>query len=643
MGNLSQYRQAQEDILRGRVKVQVVGEDQGGGVVTGEGVEIAPGARVEGPVLIGGGCRIATGAVVGPFTVLGPYTRVEEGATIKRSILWDNVYAGAGAGLRGAVVCSRASLQRRAQVYEGAVIGDGSQVDAGAEVRPEVKVWPEKCLGRETVVHESLIWGRGLARPLFAGSQVTGYLYGDITPFQVTRLGMAYGSSFPAGATVGLSTFAGGAGEMLYKSLAAGLMAAGVRVADLGSLLTPMHRFAIRFLGLDGGCHIKRDAAEGDKVRLHLVNDRGHDLNPGAIRKIENLYWREDGRQVQEARASLSFPALREAYRDWLVASLSDDGLKKKPLRIALGGQGQVAEVAGEVLQATGATVIRLDLDPTKTWQQVQDDLPYFAAEVRRHGADLGAALDPNGEELILFTGEGRRVDPALQMALMARVYLESNHGASLVLPVTAPRVVERIAINLGGRVERVKSHPGIHQEAMARADEETQAGRRQPASIAAVTTPVSGGTNAGRQPSQVDASRENYQGPAVLGQQHLQMDALAALLHLMDWLARREESLDHAAAELPEIYIASRTVPCPWEAKGRVMRTLISEEPADQVELLDGVQVRRGKGWSLVLPDGETPHYHIYSEAFSQEAAEELAGFYEKRLKDLITREKRN
>ena len=638
IGNLNQYRQAQEDILRGRVKVRVVGEDHGGGVVTGEGVEIAPGARVEGPVLIGGGCRIATGAVVGPFTVLGPYTRVEEGATIKRSILWDNVYIGAGAGLRGAVVCSRAALQHHAQVYEGAVIGDGSQVDAGAEVRPDVKVWPEKCLGRETVVHESLIWGRGLARPLFAGSQVPGYLYGDITPFQVTRLGMAYGASFPAGATVGLSTFPGGAGEMLYKAMAAGLMAAGVKVADLGFLLTPMHRFAVRSLGLDGGCHIKQDAAERDKVRLHLVNARGHDLAPGALRKIENLYWREDGRQVQEIPASLPFPALREAYRDWLVSTLGNGGLKERPLRLALGGLGQVAEVAGEVLQAAGAVVIRLDLDPTKTWQQVQDDLPYFAAEVRYYGADLGAALDPNGEELILFTGAGRRVDPARQLVLLARVFLETHRGASLVLPVTAPRVVEQIAGGLSGRVERVKSHPGIHQEAMDRVDEEIQAGRWQLESITAAIPPAPGETNAGREQSQVDAGRKGYRG---LGQQHLQLDALAALLHLMDWLARREESLDRAVADLPPVFTASRTVPCPWEAKGRVMRTLISEEPADRVELLDGVQVCHGKGWSLVLPDGETPHYHIYSEAFSQEAAEELAGFYEQRLKDLITREK--
>ncbi|MBC7325878.1 MAG: nucleotidyltransferase, partial [Moorella sp. (in: Bacteria)] len=599
IGNLRQYRQAQEDILSGKVKVRVVGEDRGNGVVAGEGVEIDPAARIEGPVLIGSPCYIGPGAVVGPFTVLGPYTRVEKGASVKRSILWDNVYVGEGASLRGAVVCSRVGLQQQVRIFEGAVIGDGSQVDAGAEVRPEVKVWPDKCLGRETVAHESLIWGQGAARPLFVGSQAPGYLHGDLTPFQVTRLGLAYGASFKPGEMVGLSTFNSGFGEMLFKAMAAGLMAAGVKVADLGRLPTPVHRFAVRSLRLSGGCHIKRDAFNREKVWLHLVNERGHDLPPAAVRQIENLYWREDGRQVKAVEASTYFPALKETYREWLVSTLGEGGLKGRPVRVALGCQGEVAALASEVLQRAGADVVRLDFDPAKSWGAIQEDLPFFAAEIRRYNAGLGAAIDPNAEELILFTGEGRRLTPARQQALLARIYLEANRGASLVLPVTASRAAELVAEGLGGSVKRVKSHPGLHQAALAGVDGETAP-----------------------------------------DQQHLQLDAIAALLYVVDWLARREEDLDAAVAALPGIHTATRIVPCPWEAKGRVMRTLISGEPDDRVELLDGVQVRHTHGWSLVLPDGETPHYRIYSEAFSQETAEELAGFYERRIRELVARE---
>ncbi|WP_338833081.1 UTP--glucose-1-phosphate uridylyltransferase [Moorella humiferrea] len=600
IGNLTQYRQAQEDILRGKVKVRVVGEDRGGGVVTGEGVEIDPRARIEGPVLLGSYCRIGPGAAVGPFTILGPYTWVEDGASVKRSILWDNVYVGEGSILRGAVICSRTSLQRQVRIYEGAVIGDGSRLDTGVEVRPEVKIWPEKVLSRDTVVHESLIWGQGTGRPLFVGSRSPGYLQGGLTPFQITRMGLAYGATFKPGAMVGLSTFAGGVGEMLFKAMAAGLMAAGVRVADLGRLPTPIHRYAVRSLRLAGGCHIKQDAAARDKIWLHLVNERGHDLAPGAVRKIENLYWREDGRQVKDIQASTYFPAIQESYCEWLLTTLGEDGIKKRPLRLALGCQGDIAALAATVLQRAGAEVIRLDFDPAKDWRAIQDDLPFFAAEMGRYGAEMGAALDQNGEVLILFTGEGRPLTTSQQQALLARIYLEANREARLVLPVTASHAVELVAERLGGKVERVKSHPGIHHEAMARVD-----------------------------------------GDGYPTQEHLQLDALAALLYTLDWLARRDESLAEAVAALPVVHTVSRSVPCPWEAKGRVMRTLIGEVPAEKVQLLDGIQIYHKDGWSLVFPDGEEPRYRIYSEAFSQETAEELAAFYERRLKELIGREK--
>lgn len=597
IGNLSQYRQAQEDILYGRVKAKINGIERGSGIVAAEGAHIDPEARIEGPVLIGAYCHVGPGAVLGPGTVLGPYTRVEERASLKRTIVWDNVHIGPGASLRGVVVCSGSSINKQVQIFEDAVIGDDCQVEAGAEVRQEVKVWPQKCLGQETVVKESLIWGQGTGRPLFAGSQVPGYLNSGLTPFQVTRLGLAWGTSFQPGVMAGLSTFSGGAGELLYKAMAVGLMAAGVKVAALGRLLTPVHRFAVRSLNLAGGGHIKQDAGETGRVRLHLVNNRGHDLSPMAVRKIENLYWREDGRRSGEILASTPFPDIGAAYKDWLLSTTRQDGLNRHSLKIALGSQGLAADLAGEVLQQAGGEVIRLDFDAGKGWRRnIQEGIPYFTTEIRRYGADLGAVIDPNGEELMLFNSSGHQATTPQQTALLAQIYLETNQGGSLVLPVTAAQAVELVANRLGGRVERVKNHPGIHQEGMHRVD-----------------------------------------GQVLLGQQHLQLDALAALLHIMDWLAQRRLELEQALADLPTVYTATRTVPCSWEAKGKVMRTLINEEPADRVELLDGVQVRGDEGWILVLPDGETPYYRIYSEAFSQEAAEELAVFYERRLQELI------
>jgi NDP-sugar pyrophosphorylase family protein len=63
-----------------------------GRVLVGEGCDLDPGSRLDGPLVIGGGCRIGSAAQV-KESVLLPGSRVAEGALV----------AGAIYGQRGAV------------------------------------------------------------------------------------------------------------------------------------------------------------------------------------------------------------------------------------------------------------------------------------------------------------------------------------------------------------------------------------------------------------------------------------------------------------------------------------------------------------------------------------------------------------
>ncbi|MGB9860054.1 MAG: sugar phosphate nucleotidyltransferase, partial [Moorellaceae bacterium] len=110
IGHVGQYIQAHQDILTGKVKIKVVGEDKGQGVVVGEGVEIDPTAEIRGPVLLGGFCRIEAGAILGPYTVLGPYCRVGRGARVERAVLWDKVTVGAQSIVEGGILLTHVAL-----------------------------------------------------------------------------------------------------------------------------------------------------------------------------------------------------------------------------------------------------------------------------------------------------------------------------------------------------------------------------------------------------------------------------------------------------------------------------------------------------------------------------------------------------
>ena len=70
IGNLDQYRQANEDALDGRVQLNVPGIRLRGNVWIGEGVDLDDLDAVHGPAFIGNYCRIAPEATVGEYSVL---------------------------------------------------------------------------------------------------------------------------------------------------------------------------------------------------------------------------------------------------------------------------------------------------------------------------------------------------------------------------------------------------------------------------------------------------------------------------------------------------------------------------------------------------------------------------------------------
>jgi len=126
VGHLEQYRTAHHDALNGRVKIRFPCPETRRYVWMGDGVEVDPSAEIGYPVVIGPNSRIAAGAKVLEDSVLGAGCVVEEGAVVRRSILWD-----------GAVVMKETMLDR-------CVVGAGCQVHSNAAVFEGIIVSPTR-------------------------------------------------------------------------------------------------------------------------------------------------------------------------------------------------------------------------------------------------------------------------------------------------------------------------------------------------------------------------------------------------------------------------------------------------------------------------------------------------------------------
>lgn len=135
IGTADSYRQAQIDLLAGRVRTPLAPA----GTPRGEcwispGARIDPGAELDGPCVVGSDVALARGAHVRPWSVVGARGRIGEGASVERAMLWEDVTVGAGATLKDCIVANQVKIGAHASLAAGVVLEQGATVPAGARL-----------------------------------------------------------------------------------------------------------------------------------------------------------------------------------------------------------------------------------------------------------------------------------------------------------------------------------------------------------------------------------------------------------------------------------------------------------------------------------------------------------------------------
>ncbi len=129
IGSPAAYREAQLDLLRGRVATPVTPAGaRRHGCWIGAGARIDPGVVLEPPAVIGAGVRAWASARLGPLAVIGDGARIAGGARVEGSILWERVQVGEHTVLRDCIVGADAVIGAHAAVAPGVVLESGAIV-----------------------------------------------------------------------------------------------------------------------------------------------------------------------------------------------------------------------------------------------------------------------------------------------------------------------------------------------------------------------------------------------------------------------------------------------------------------------------------------------------------------------------------
>ncbi len=591
IGDTHSYINSHCDILNGKLKIDI-GDQFNENVWVGPGTVIDKSARIIPPCVIGSNCKIGSGSVIGSHTVIGNNTIVKNDVSIVRSILWDNCYVENGGELRGAILCNHVNLKNYVSVFENSVIGEGCKINERSIIKPNIRLWPEKVVEPLAIVDRNMIWGAKHNSKIFGENGISGIINVDISPEYATRLGAAYGSHLKTGSKVVVSSTNSNSARMFKHAFISGILSVGIEVFNMSSLLTPISRYAISFLKAEGGIHIKTDMDNPNLIRVDFMDSRGTSISKFSERKIENFFFREDFKRCSSQQISRlnNITDFSSCYVRNLIKNTNVNAIIQHSPRICIFSKSEfVCSIVGPMLTNMGCQTI---------CYENYSDISSVTSVLVETNCEFGAIIDSNGENLTLISREGIVVKDDLFEAFISLIIFKRSPGTTFYVPITSSDVIERLASRYRCVVKRTKN------------------------CLQAVM-------------DEILSERSNSAGSDQLV---LNFDAIAGLVKIIEYMCASGITLNQLLLEIPKIYIDKKSIYCPWELKGTVMRRIINDNKDKKAELLDGIKLYLEDGWVLIIPDADTPAFKIISEGSSAITAKEHCVRFHNIVERIIT-----
>ncbi len=247
----------------------------------------------------------------------------------------------------------------------------------------------------------------------------------------------------------------------LARAFAAGAMAIGTHVIDVGMIDTSQMAFATNFLPCCGGA---QTTASHNPANYNGFKISGPKAKPiGAETGLKEIARIAKAIARYEAPPTANYQQrdLTREYRDYLLGFQREP----RPLRIVVDASNGMAGRWLPVLfePVPNLTIIPLNFEHDGTFVHppnplVAANLEQLRAAVREQRADFGACFDGDADRCLFVDEHGEIVRADLLTALLAGEYLRQHPGATVIYDLRSSRIVREHVKRLGGvpRRERV-------------------------------------------------------------------------------------------------------------------------------------------------------------------------------------------
>jgi phosphomannomutase / phosphoglucomutase len=391
----------------------------------------------------------------------------------------------------------------------------------------------------------------------------------------------------------------------LSQALIDGLRLAGRDVIDLGLVPTPVVYFGTFHLRTGTGISITGSHNPANYNGFKIVVD-GETLSGDAI---QMLYARISENKLHRSDTNGSVMP-RDIADDYIQRISSDIQIERK-LRVVIDcGSGAAGELAPRLLEAIGAEVEPLfcEIDGTFPHHHPDpsdpDNLVSLIQVVQRTGADIGLALDGDGDRLGVVTRSGEMIYPDKLLMLFAADVLERNPGACIIYDVKCTNLLPAHILRYGGSPLMWKTGHSLIKSKMKETEAEL----------------------AGEMSGHF-FFRERWYGFD---------DGLYAAARLLEILAANPEDADEVFATLPKsVSTPEMKIPVAEGEQYSFIEKFAAQAKFEgaRISTIDGMRADWSDGWGLVRASNTTPVLVLRFDAKDNEALTRIKETFRQQL----------
>ena len=442
----------------------------------------------------------------------------------------------------------------------------------------------------------------------------------NLTPIDAVKFASAYGAFIiernkgKEKITVVIGRDARISGKMISSLVANTLVGLGIHVIDLGLSTTPTVEIAVPLENADGGIIITASHNPKQWNALKLLNEKGEFLNGSEGETILELAESENFSFADVE--SLGIYSKDNSYvqkhiQEVLNLDLVDvTAIKKANFKVVVDAVNSTGGIfIPALLKELNVECVELYCTPNGQFphnpEPLKEHLTDISKLVVKEKADFGIVVDPDVDRLALVSEDGSMFGEEYTLVACADYVLGKLGGGNTVSNLSSSRALRDVTQKHGG----VYTASAVGEVNVVIKMKETN-------------TVIGGEGNGG----------------IIYPESHYGRDSLVGVALFLSHLANNKMSCKELRDSYPSYFMSKNKIQLTPEIDvDQILETMASNYKNEDVKTIDGVKIDFPEEWIHLRKSNTEPIIRIYTEAKTQQSADNLASRFINEIKELI------